>query len=184
MCSDSELGGTEEPPSLPKAESRVLHRVLPLLSLLPPEQLLLELQPVGEEHLPPADLSGLCPHVRGDVVTGPLNDLLPEHITLAQLWGGGLERGGFGESHVLPPWRKNWARGQQSLPSGTWAGGERTENLRIAPALTNGIDPFLMHLRCAVRVRGLTDTHRSITCRCNGIDLTVFQIPTGQGPEE
>lgn len=79
------------PPS--KAESRVLHRVLPLLFLVPPEHLLLELQPVGEEHLPPADLSGLCPHVRGDVVTGPLNDLLPEHITLAQLWGGGIGEG-------------------------------------------------------------------------------------------
>lgn len=61
---------------------------LALLSLLPLAEPPLELQLVGEEHLSPAHVLGQGPHVRGDVVTGGLNYLLPQFVGHAQLEGG------------------------------------------------------------------------------------------------
>lgn len=58
------------------------------LSLPPLADLPLELQLVGEEHLPPAHFLGQGPHVRCDAVAARLNYLLPQLVRHAQLWGG------------------------------------------------------------------------------------------------
>lgn len=58
---------------------------LVFLSLLLLAGLPLELDVVGEEHLPPAHVFRQGPHVRGDGVTGGLDYLFPQQVTLAQL---------------------------------------------------------------------------------------------------
>lgn len=55
------------------------------LSLLLLADLPLELDLIGEEHLSPAHVIRQGPHVRGDGVTGGLDYLLPQRVTLAQL---------------------------------------------------------------------------------------------------
>lgn len=63
--------------------SKLLHLVF--LSLLLLADLTLELDVVGEEHLSPAQVVRQGPHFRGDGVTGGLDYLLPQQVTLAQL---------------------------------------------------------------------------------------------------
>lgn len=58
------------------------------LFLFPLADLPLELQLVGEEHLPPAHILGQGPHVRCDGVTARVNYLLPQLVRHAQLGGG------------------------------------------------------------------------------------------------
>ena len=50
------------------------------LSLYPLAEVPLELQLVGEEHLSPAHILGQGSHVWGDVVTGRLDNLLPQFV--------------------------------------------------------------------------------------------------------
>lgn len=56
------------------------------LPLLPLAEVPLELQLVGEVHLSPTHVLGQGSHVGGDVVTGALDDLLPQFVRHAQLW--------------------------------------------------------------------------------------------------
>ena len=75
-------------PQLPCGQERLsLRLTAPLASvaLFPLAQMPLELQLVGEEHLSPAHVLGQGPHVRGDVVTGRLDYLLPQFVRRAQL---------------------------------------------------------------------------------------------------
>lgn len=70
-------------------EHASLQLAVPVASLaLPPlAEPPLQLQLVGEEHLPPAHVLGQGPHVRGDGVAGRQHDLLPQFVTRAQLRG-------------------------------------------------------------------------------------------------
>lgn len=73
------------------------------LSLLLLADLPLELDLVSKEHLPPAHVVRQGPHVRGDGVTGGLDYLFPQRVTLAQLQVE-RARGGFrGTIHELTP---------------------------------------------------------------------------------
>lgn len=75
------------------------------LFLFPLADLPLELQLVGEEHLPPAHILGQGPHVGCDGVTARVNYLLPQLIRHAQLWvekGRGGLRQSLGREGSFP----------------------------------------------------------------------------------
>lgn len=95
-----------------------------VLSLFPLAELPLELQLVGEEHLSPSHVLGQGPHVRGDVVTGRLNDLLPQFVTLAQLW---VEKARGGSCHTRLQ-QKSSSHSQSPCPAPA-ACGTREETL-------------------------------------------------------